>query len=222
MRITPLFCMRLNSVCDASPPPPQHIPPSYSCNNTHYSLFQIPYCTAPSHRLSIRGSTPLHAFSTVKHTLLIPSILYRIVYHTLFKPSTVQASYSSTHSQYLQYGDGHPPHIFYTPPGLLITSIRYFTNLLKSSLWYHTALPSNTVEHTLPIPSIPYSCIEYILYILPQPHTAPEAPRPGVTKRCRLSWPIAPSYVSPNAGGGVCAGLQPMSTVSHVLKKFGR
>ncbi len=27
----------------------------------------------------------------------------------------------------------------------------------------------------------------------------------GVTKRCRLScWPIAPSYMSPNAGGGSC------------------
>jgi hypothetical protein len=36
----------------------------------------------------------------------------------------------------------------------------------------------------------------------------------GVTKRCRLSWltySITPSYMSPNAGGGV-AGSQPMST----------
>ncbi len=38
----------------------------------------------------------------------------------------------------------------------------------------------------------------------------------GVTKRCRLSWltHIAPSYMSPNAGGGGggVTGSQPMST----------
>jgi hypothetical protein len=37
----------------------------------------------------------------------------------------------------------------------------------------------------------------------------------GVTKRCRvvyLGWPIEPSYMSPNAGGGGVAGSQPMST----------
>ncbi len=39
----------------------------------------------------------------------------------------------------------------------------------------------------------------------------------GVAKRCRLSfgWPIAPSYMSPNAGRGV-AGSQPMSTAVHM------
>jgi hypothetical protein len=86
--------MRLNSVCNASPP---H---STSLLHTAATILIIPcfkYRAAPSHRLSIRGSTHLHAFSTVKHTLPIPSIPYRTIYHTLFKPFTVQAPYS-THS----------------------------------------------------------------------------------------------------------------------------
>jgi hypothetical protein len=37
----------------------------------------------------------------------------------------------------------------------------------------------------------------------------------GITKRCRyLGWPIAPSYLSPNAGR--VAGTQPMSTGTAV------
>jgi hypothetical protein len=41
-----------------------------------------------------------------------------------------------------------------------------------------------------------------------------------VTKRCRyLGRPIAPSYTSPNAGGGGVAGSSPMSTAIHMEPK---
>ncbi len=45
----------------------------------------------------------------------------------------------------------------------------------------------------------------------------------GVTKRCRLYWltnTVAPSYMSPNAGGGGVAGSQPMSTAVHMEPKL--
>ncbi len=39
----------------------------------------------------------------------------------------------------------------------------------------------------------------------------------GVTKRCRLGWPIAPSYLSPNAGGGrsLCQWVQLCGAYIH-------
>jgi hypothetical protein len=48
-------------------------------------------------------------------------------------------------------------------------------------------------------------------------------PTPGVTKRCRLSWPIEPSYMSPNAGGGGggVAKSQLMSTAVDAQINFG-
>jgi hypothetical protein len=44
----------------------------------------------------------------------------------------------------------------------------------------------------------------------------------GVTKRCRLylGRPIAPSYMSPNGGGGGVAWSQPMSTAVHIEPKI--
>ncbi len=147
--------MRLNFVCDASPPP------STSLLHTAATILIIPCfkCrAAPSHRLSIRWSTPLHVFSAVKHTLPIPSILYGTVSHpfqTFYGIGTMQHTLpipSNSISTVLCSTPSMPPIRWRTPSSYLLyhtwTSNNFYTvpvptSQTSSALWYRTAHPSN-------------------------------------------------------------------------------